>query len=212
MSSEAHKNPAAPWLTALKVNQRLIVALIASSVVNVVLAVCIASMFPLKKIEPVFVEFQSGLNNFVRINAPGEEMRASQTLISYFLRLYIHDRETVDKTTETEIRYPRVMALSGAEVGANFRRVYGDKNTGLFFRPGFKRSLLISRDTSLGPGIHQVEFVTVDSVDGKPGEARTEWVATIGYEFSTQEVSFDDRLINPLGLFVSEYSLTRRVK
>lgn len=204
--------PSMPWLQAVKTSRILLGVVITLSLVIVAQGVSMSYLFPLKEKIPVFVEFQTGGNNFVVVEAASKNVRANQALLAMFVRLYVTSRERIDKQTETEIRYPRVVAMSSPKVSKNFKDIYGNKSTGLFFQEGFKRDVVITRDSSLANGIHQVEFKTIDTIEGRKGETIGEWVATVSYDFADQLVSYDERLMNPMGLFVTGYTLSKRRK
>lgn len=216
--SAEDQQPSAPWSTAVKLARMMGVVVIIEAITIVALVVVIAYMLPLKEKIPIFYEFKEPGQNFVKIVKAGEDLTTNGQLIRMFLRRYVMDRETVDKQTETSIRYPRVFAMSSQAVAANFKKVYGNPETGLFFKRGFKRSVHIKRDSYLDTGLHQIEFETVDTIEGKPGQAqnqmvkKTEWVSIITYEFSEQAVTFEGSLLNPLGLGIVEYTITKRRK
>lgn len=204
------EKPNAPWLQAMKTNRLLSGIVVFQLLVIAALGFSISALFPLKEIVPVIVEFQSGGNNFVVLAKAGEELSANLGVITREIRQYVVYRERVDKVTESDIRYPFVFGLSSPEVANTFKEVYGNTESGLFFKKGFKRDVVIKRDTPLARGIHQVSFITIDTIDGKEGEIKNEWVATIGYKFEEQEVSFEEKLLNPLGMVIEEYTLSRR--
>ena len=203
------KSPASPWIYANRNNRRLTIIVIAFALVIVTQAVALVCLFPLKKVVPVYVEFKDGDSNFVIVERAEGKISANQNLISMFLRSYVVSRETVDKITEQN-RYQYVMSLSGEKVATNFKRLYGNKSTGLYFQEGLKRAVNVVRDNPLGPGIHQVEIETVDTRDTKAGATRAEWIVTIQYSFNDQQVKYNDRLKNPMGIFIEEYALTKR--
>ena len=212
------QQPSAPWATSTKLARMMGVVVIIEAIAIVALVVVIAFMVPLKEKIPIFYEFKEPGQNFVRIDKAGKDLTTNGQLIRMFLRRYVMDRETVDKQTETSIRYPRVFAMSSNAVATNFKKVYGNPETGLFFKKGFKRSVHIQRDSYLDTGLHQIEFETVDTLEGKPGQAhnqmvkKTEWVSIITYDFLEQDVNFEDSLLNPLGLGIVEYTITKRRK
>ena len=126
------------------------------------------------------------------------------------------NREVVDKMTESQ-RYEKVLATSSDEVAKNFQRIYGNPDTGLFYKPGFKRSIVITLDTQLAPGVRQVEFLAYDSTNGVPAKKNnkgepvpSEWVATLAYAYSDQRVTYDDAVMNPTGFFITDYALAKR--
>jgi type IV secretion system protein VirB8 len=207
-----NQEPNIPWLVSLKLNRFLTIIVVVQSFVIVGMATSYVFLFPLKEKIPIIVEFSNGTNNFAIVQKGNEEIRSNANLIEMLLTRYVTDRETVDKITEEPIRYPRVMAMSSPTLGADFRRTYGDKTMGLYFKEGFKRSIRVTRSSSLAPGVFQLEFVATDTLDGRGGENKSEWVATMDYGFSDQLVKYDERLLNPVGMFISEYTLSRRSK
>jgi len=200
---------ALPWVQAVTTNKVLAVLLVLSMVGNICMAFGFSYLFPLKTIEPVIVEFSSSRNNFVTVASGRQNLTSNFMLIRHFLRQYVVQREKIDKITE-EQRYQVVYAMSGDEVSQSFRAVYGDPEKGLFFIDKFKRDITITRDDPLAKGIHQVEFITTDTYDDERGTEESEWVATISYKFVDQMVTYSEADFNPLGLIVTEYSLSKR--
>lgn len=206
-----NQSPAVPWLQAIKVTKLLTIIVVIQLIVIIGLGIAFSTVFPLKEKIPIVVEFQSGGNNFVIVAKAGEDLRNNKALVSRELRYYIISRETIDRMTEETIRYPRVMAMSSSDVKKEFKDVYGNKEKALYFKEGAKRKIIINRDASLAPGIHQVDFTTIDTITGREGETRRQWVATIKYEFSDQKVLYNEQTINPLGLFITGYDLSNRI-
>lgn len=218
-SKQVQEQPVnAPWIQCGRLVRVLLWVVVVEAAVIAGLAVTVTAVFPLKTIEPVYVEFQSAANNFVKVVAAGQDIRANELVLATQLRKYVKDRETVDKVTESE-RYAQVMAMSDQEPGGVadvFHKLYGNPETGMFYKPGAKREVQIVLDTALAPGVHQVEFKTFDTQNGQPvkdpatGREYGEWTATIAYEYADQSVSYDKALLNPTGLVVMEYSLAKR--
>jgi len=208
-----------PWQQAIRNNRLLTIVVTVESACIVILGIAIAIMLPLKEKIPVYVEFSSGGNNFVRVSKAGEELQSNLLLLSFFLRKYVIDRETIDKTTES-VRYARIAAQSSKEIAKQFQDIYGDKNKGLYYKIGFKRSVRIIRDDALvfgkkvlgrDGGIHQIEIETADTMDNFKSVKKTEWVVTLKYVFSAQkDIVFEERFQNPLGIVVMEYTITAR--
>ncbi len=204
-------NISLPWQQAIKNNRILMIIAVSEAACILLLTIAIIIITPLKTIEPVYVEFSSSGNNFVRIAKANENIQNNDLLLSYFLRRYVIDRETVDKTTE-QLRYERVGAYSTEELHAKFKRIYGNKETSLYYKKGFKRAVTIIRDNKLAKGIHQIEIETTDT-DQYNNVKKANWIITIKCEFAGQKnIAFDERLLNPAGLLVKEYTITARKK
>lgn len=170
----------------------------------------IIAMFPLKTTELVVYEFKTGTQNFVKVQAAGQNMRANEPLLDRFIREYVTYREKVDRLTEQD-RYRRVYAMNSADENKRFRAAYGGEDAPVN-QPGFNRDVKIIRSTRLANSYYQVEFQTSDSWEDTPDvpPVENEWVATMAFTFSDQMVSKEEANFNPLGLFVSRYSLSRR--
>lgn len=201
--------PDASFQQALRNNRLLTHLLLGQAGVIIVLVIAIVSLLPLKSKEFVLYEFSNGGNNFVKITKAGEEIRSRPLLIAHFLRAYVQAREPINKVDEAERYAAVVRAMSSDKIFSAFRAAYGNKSSPLY-KDGFKRSIEIVRDSAIDAGIHQIEFKTKDSTDGVKGENVQEWVANIAYTFDAQAVSFDDRHFNPIGMIITEYTLSSR--
>jgi len=200
MADEGDIGGQLPWEQAVRLNRRLIWVIAALVVVILALAGALAGLAPLKQTELKVVEFRSGTNNFVEIASAKGELRANEVLRSKEARRYVAKRERVDQITEPE-RYVVVRQMSSDDVWRRFRRQYED----LIAREGFKRDVVITRDSHVAPGVHRVEFRTEDS-NGYTGH----WAVNIQYEYRDERVSYENRLLNPTGMVVTAYSLSRR--
>jgi type IV secretion system protein VirB8 len=201
----------APYMQAVRNNKILAICFVSSIALNILLVISFMFLLPMKEKVPYIIEFSSGTNNFVTVQKAGGVITNEKALISMFMRMYVVSREKIDHMTEEKIRYPRVMSMSSQEVRNKFKRVYGDKTNGLYYKKGLERKINIIRDSYLTSGLHQVEFETIDSYDFKKDVIQS-WMATVQYTFSDRKVSYEERLLNPLGFFVLKYSIKRREK
>lgn len=202
--------PEAPYLQAARNAKIMGRCLLGAFLCIFALCILIAVLLPLKEKEIVVVEFKNGTNNVVVLEKADKNLQANDKLLSSMLRIYVSDRESVDKITEASIRYPRVRDMSSNEVWMQFHSVYGNAEVGPFFQKGLKRAIQIITDAKLADGIHQIEFQRTDQIDGQPGEAVSKWVATIRYVFVDRKVTEAEALRNPMGLIVTEYSVKAR--
>lgn len=203
-------NPRAPWLVAIELNRLLAVMLIfALGLIGFLVVWHQTNPVTIK--EPIYIEFQTGANNFVVLHRAGKSQSSFEAQTAREARRYVAMREPITKTDESE-RYPAVMALSCDKERARFKDKYGGKD-GLFLREGFKREIKVGRDVRLADGVHQVEFQTRDWVEGVTKQDKASWVtwvATMAYEFNDQKIRSDDVVLNPMGFQVCEYTVTRR--
>lgn len=198
-----------PWIQAAKLVKILTILLVGSMVVNIGLGIALTTLFPLKTTETFFVQIKGEGENFVTLHKANQAIQNSMPLVGMFMRIYVESRESVDKVTE-KLRYPRIKAMSSHEVGKNFEKMIMDKKASPFLRPNLKREIEIVRDVALARGIHQIIFDRVDTYADRPDRKpkKTRWAATIHYTFSDQKVAYNRTHLNPVGLFVNEYTLT----
>lgn len=203
------ENASIPWIRAAKLNKILTVCLIGAMACIGALSISMSTLFPLKTTELMILEMKSEDENFVVLHRAGENLRANMPLVGKFLRAYVVDREKVDKVTE-QVRYRQVAAMSSKAVKKNFRTFVEDKKISPYLRPNLKRRIENVRDVPIAKGIHKITFERVDTYDHRPGQDPkvTSWEAVIHYKFLDQKVQYSKTRMNPLGLFVIEYTLT----
>lgn len=202
--------PRIPFLRLMALNRALGLISLGQLVAIVALVVGILGLFPLKEKEVVIVQLDPANNNRYILEKADEKLRANASLIASMIRTYVNDRESVDKITEAH-RYERVQAMSDETVFKAFLNVYSNKEISPLFQEGLKRSILITNDRSLADGIHQVEFTRIDTQERTPSpQVATKWVAVMKYGFADRKGTVEDKLLNPLGLFIIEYSLSKR--
>lgn len=203
-------NPRAPWLVAIELN-RLLAVMAIFELGLIGFLVVWHQLRPVTIKEPVYIEFQTGANNFVVVARAGGDLASKAALVAREARRYVAMREPITRTDESE-RYPAVMALSSDKERARFKAKYGSKD-GLYMRENFKREIRIQRDARLADGVHQVEFQTRDWIEGINQQDKApwvSWVATMAYDFDAQKVRHDDIVINPMGWQTLEYTVTKR--
>lgn len=222
----------ASLIDQLRLFRTVVIALI---VLALGLAAGYPIILPLKEYIPVYVEFSTSGNNFVTIKSAGQNVTERELLRDITLRSYVVMREGVDQVTEVN-RYECVMSMSNSKVRNEFRKRYVDKPESrgdampLARVPGFKREIHIHHDLPIearkSKGKHQVEFYTIDSMDGvqEDGvspENKTEpetksWVALIQYRYTNRKISIeklkkavgeDGAVCNPVGIEIVDYTL-----
>lgn len=196
-----------PYRKVQMLNNTLIGLVVVFALVIACLSIAIFGMLPLKEVRYEFYEFDNATQNFVKVEKANARIRSNAALASMFLRRYVTDREVIDKATEAD-RYKRVRFMSSDDVWKAFVETYG-KQDGLVRKPGFKRDIEILREQPLAAQVFQVEFRTTDYLEGKSEADRNYWVATMNFDFRDQKVAYEDRLLNPMGLFISNYSIAR---
>lgn len=202
--------PRVPFLRLVSMNRVLGWICFALLGTIIALVIGILSLFPLKEKELVIVQLDPANNSRYILAKADEAIQSNAALISSMIRIYVNDRETVDKISEGE-RYARVQAMSTDTVFKAFESYYANKDVSPLFQEGLKRAIQITNDRSLADGIHQVEFTRIDTQErGLSPTVATKWVAMMKYGFADRKGTIEDKLLNPLGIFIVEYSLTKR--
>lgn len=201
--------PRVPFLRMQSMNR--VLGYICFTLIAIILALVIAiiSLFPLKTKELVLVQLDPATNNRYLLAKADEALQSIPNLISTILRTYVVDREKINQVDEA-LRYVRVQAMSNEYVFKAFTDIYSNKESSPLYQEGLKRDIQITNDRSLAEGIHQVEFTRIDTQEKTHAQVTTKWVAQMTYGFADRKGSIEDKLLNPLGIFVVQYSLTKR--
>lgn len=212
-----HKDSARPvepdagrisWLQCQR-NNRILAAVAVALTGGLIWSVVWHSTHPITKEVVRYVEFQTGGNNFVNVPAAGGTVKNNDLLLSVDVRRYVMSRELITKTDEAT-RYAVVKQMSSSQVFQRFRDVYGRKDS-VLYRDGLKRNVIIKQDSRIADGVHQVEFITEDTIEGQVAPpVRTAWIATMAYDYAPVSTSRDDALLNPRGMNITEYSIRKR--
>jgi type IV secretory pathway component VirB8 len=187
---------------------RVVVAL---TIIVIIEAIAIASLFPLKDTRVKVVEFIDGAANFVRVTEPGATIQGDAILVDYFVKKYVTERETWDRVSEAE-RLPYIRVVSSDKVWNDMRSLFTNSKSP-HMRSDFKRAVKILRVSSVSQSIRQVEFETTDTYGAGSVSQTTEkavWIATLKMSFAPRVVAYDEVDLNPLGLIVEEYSIAQR--
>lgn len=200
---------------ALYLNRILAVSGAVSLLLNIVLALAIYGLLPLKETEVFLVEAKSRSDVVFTVAPVRTDIGAFDLYIESALRRYVNGRERIDHQTEPE-RWKEVQFSSGGEVWKQFLSVMiPDGGKGAYDamkERGMTRDIEIKRvDEIERARRYQVTFEradrTLDRLDG-----RELWVATITVDFNPQRVREEDKLTNPMGMFVEAYTLARDVR
>jgi type IV secretory pathway component VirB8 len=173
-----------------------------------VLAVALASLFPLKETQYRYVEFLNSPDVYFRV-MPSADLSVTQKelFLRKALRKYVYDRNVKDDVTE-RIRAQTIRAMSDDSVWNVFKEQFSSMITQM---DGINREVEIISDNFLDKenGIHLVEFRTIDKKDSY-FRVRN-FNATVRYEANINNmVDKDDELLNPLGITIKSYNLSER--
>lgn len=207
-----------------------------SGLINVAQIMLLITVFPLQKVVPFLVTFKSQDSQVVKV----EPLQANAQTMRYAsedsIRQYVTLRHKVipDYAIMNGQWGPgsRIAAQTALQAYQDFRKSSEDELKQLVSQ-NYTRDVQINSVTLLPGGTWQVAFTTIDHSAGQvlpapstgafgasatatnpgvvqPGESRQEWLATLRIAYQPQRVQFNDRLLNPLGFTVTDYSVTRR--
>jgi type IV secretion system protein VirB8 len=184
-----------------------IVALVAS-VIALLLALTIIFMLPLKTIVPqtLLVDKQTGFVQAIDPRRP-QKISADEALTRSFLAQYVVAREGFDIAT-VQGQFKKVALWSA---GAARNRYISMMQAGHPDSPltRFPRNTVIDVEirsvSKLSNDSALVRFATSRNDPGAAAQPEENWVAVIRYRYSNAPMTFEDRLVNPLGFEVTSY-------
>lgn len=179
-----------------------------ASFIAIAEAFALAMLAPLKTVEPytLLVDRQTG---YVEALKPLERQLVAPdaALTRSFLVQYVIARESFDRPN-LKSDYRKTALWSAPEIRGPYVAMMQASNPAspLASLPRTARiEVEIKSVSSLGPSTSLVRFKTRRSDLAGSGDASRDWAAVIGYRWSGEAMSVEDRLINPLGFQVTRY-------
>ncbi|EIU9113116.1 type IV secretion system protein [Salmonella enterica] len=192
------------------------VGFVLSAGANIVLAVAIACMAPLKSVEPFLlrVDNSTGYTDVVRpFNQTGDTF--DEAVSRYFLTQFIENREGYEWYTIQNMLDTVELMSSSAVFNEYKNMIYGPLSPLNKLKKNNKIMVRVKAITFLDDHTAQGRFVkAITDPDGRPtpGYTPTQWIATIKFDFDKSKVKTEaDRQINPFGLNVLSYRVDPEV-
>ena len=182
------------------------------------LSLAIAAMLPLQKVVPLAITSNLKDNEVIHVNPLTLDSPTGDYITEVALRQYITDRYSIvananQQSTKWAVGGP-VQMMSTTKLYQDFvQKAQAQFN---FIRTqNLVRSVHIERVSKLGEFTWQVEYTTNDTPEASPVTpvAPTQskaWVATMEVHFTPRNVTYSQRLINPLGLLVTQINEAQR--
>jgi type IV secretion system protein VirB8 len=187
-------------------------AVIALSLGNIGFTGMFLVLFPLKEIQPMFLNVTDKANQVVKIEPIEKTVKGFDLLQEKLARHYVILRESFDLNTE-EQRYREVEKFSSPELWDAFWSLVNPESTDSLLKKRqekkMTRTVIVHSCSSLAPdapNTYQVEWESIDHQDGAE-TARGRWISTLTVELQPSETSFADQYINPIGFKVIRYSI-----
>lgn len=171
-------------------------------------AVAIVLLLPLQKLETIalLVDRNTG---FIQTIHPGDgtEIRADEALLKSYLAQYVTAREGFDRNTVTA-DYRKTALWSGGAARGRYLAYMNSSNASSPFnryRAGDEVQIDVKSVSLMSDDVALIRFDTVlVARDGRSNDLGS-WIATARFQFSNAGMSFEDRLLNPLGFQVVSY-------
>jgi type IV secretion system protein VirB8 len=165
-----------------------------------------------KSVQPMVIEIEesTGITNIVNPLEDKKWMEA-RAVNEYFLIKYLRSRETYNVATYVDMYNNSVRLMSSSSVYEQFKQIINDPNSSPVVKYGGNnytvlkvRSVQFLPSTQNGKNV-QIRFAVVE----KQGQKQIyNKIASIVFNYLEMNLSFEDRMINPLGFQVSSYSVT----
>lgn len=171
-------------------------------------AVALAMLAPLKTVQPVtlLVDRQTGYVQALDPLTP-QRIGADAALTNAFLAQYVTAREGFDRAT-VRLDYRKVGLWSAARARTTYLAGMASDNPASPFQAYPSGTIVTTQIKSvsrLAAGVSLVRFDTsIEARDGRQVVPQS-WIAVVRYRFLDAPMSFEDRLVNPLGFQVTGY-------
>ena len=174
------------------------------------LSLAIAALMPLQKVVPMVVTPAPKGDQIVHINPLTLDSPSAQYLTEVALRKYISDRYSIIGDANAQMTLwganSSVQMQSSPEVYKAFIEKAKPEYEAVRGRKMI-RNVRINQVSAIGENTWQVEYTTVDETEQNPMTPAgpvtgNSWVATLTIKFEPKNVTYSQRLVNPLGLTV----------
>ncbi|HHR6469887.1 TPA: virB8 family protein [Providencia alcalifaciens] len=201
------KNQRIKWLTRL--TGFLMIAVAA-------LAVAIASLAPLKSVEPFLLRVDSTTGYVDKLEPYSmETATVDESVIRYFLARFVENREGYDWYT-IQSMYDFVEATSDRAIFEAYKSYMVNEELSPLKRLTNRNKIQVKVNgiTFLNNDTAQVRFTKmISELDGKPavGYQPSKWIATVTFGLNKKINTEQERLMNPLGLSITSYRVDAEV-
>jgi len=190
-------------------NTLFLISLVAI-IATVVSSFVVLTVSTTKEIIPMLVEVEEN-TGFTNIVDPKQNQvwTSDKALNEYFLMKYIEARETYNVASYMYNYNTVVRVLSTSQVYSTFKNTLSGQNSPIA-RYGSNQSTTVQvrsiqylPDSPSGDKNVQVRFRVVESTGGKFYNK----IVTILYNFTKLKLTFDERMVNPLGFQIKSYAV-----
>jgi len=170
---------------------------------------------PLKEIRPMILTLSDQKNQVLRVEPIEKNVKGIQLITEKLAMRYVELRETFDFVTDNE-RYVELQNLSSSTLFEAYWQMIKPENPKSprkkFLENKLTRSVHIKNCISLAPSAANTYRIEWESIDCREGQEvdRKQWISTMAFRFEEREVRYEDQYINPLGLMVTNYTISKK--
>jgi len=183
----------------MKTNGILRSGLVASLILNALLAIAISIAFPLKTVETKFVEFRTDGGAYVHVLPMGGTVENRRAVSEALTRKFLVAFEEVLPANFVE-NQTTVATLGSAAVSKAF-----NKRLVNYAEANFQRRIEIGRTFHTRPGEVRIEYEAVDAAHSGSVGTR-QMVAIISFEYMEQNERLGGDFLNHTGLVITHIS------
>lgn len=178
---------------------------------NIVLIMAIAQVIPLYRVEPFLLTFQNKEEQVYNVQQIAK-MEDEKAITETFVREYVLLRSSFDRDIpEMESRWMPggpVQEMSSPSVYDDFIKNTAQRALELIRTRSLQRNVRILTVNEIGVGLWQVEYETQDMYPDSATPDINYWTASLRIRYRAKTVKYGERLKNPIGFTVMQYSLT----
>ena len=178
---------------------------------NIVLLLAIGQVIPLYRVEPFLLTFQNQEEQVYNIQ-PVAGLEDEKAITEVFVREYVLLRSAFTRNiSEMETRWMpggMVQEMSSQVVYDDFLKNTARPALEIIRKRNLERKVRILTVNELGRGLWQVEYETQDMYPESVSPEINYWTASMKINYRYKTVKYGERLKNPVGFTVVQYSLT----
>ena len=180
---------------------------------NLILVLAIAQVIPLYRVEPFLLTFQNKEEQIYNLKPLGRSFSDSKAVTEVFVRQYVLMRSSFGRdVTEVEARWlpgGSIQEMSSPSVYDDFLKNTANRALDVMRKRHLTRDVRVLTVNELGANIWQVEYETRDMYPDSRTPEVNYWTASLKVTYRHKTVKYKERLKNPVGFTVINYSLSR---
>ncbi len=179
---------------------------------NIILLLAISQVIPLYRVEPFLLTFQNKEEQIYNLKPMGRSFSDSKSVTEIFVRQYVLMRSSFDRDIEdVEARWlpgGSIQEMSSPSVYDDFLKNTANRALEIMRSRHLIRDVRILTVNELGSNIWQVEYETRDMYPDSRKPDVNYWTASLKVTYRHKTVKYKERLKNPVGFTVINYSLS----